>query len=235
MVSSQGKIPLPYDVEGIGHDAARRSAARPGQLIHPTQRSCRRHASVFRQAGRWLRRGDRSAVALELGIIAIPFFTMLLGVMELSFDLYVQAALDNAVETAARSVQVGAAVGTASETSSAFLAASVCPNLGGLLDCAMLTVGVAPVPSGFNYYSLPVQNQLTQAEANNGTGICTGVAGQMMVLKAWYDGPTFVGLLVPSFTTTYNDQVVHVTTASAGFVDEYFAGGQNTGGACSNL
>jgi Flp pilus assembly protein TadG len=182
---------------------------------------------------RWLRRGDRSAVSMELGIIAIPFFVMFLGVMEVAYDLFVQAALDNAVETAARSVQVGAATGTASETSSAFVTASVCPNLGALLDCALLTVAVAPIPSGYNYYSLPVQDQLTQAQASNGTGICTGTAGQMMVLKAWYDGPTFLGLLVPSFTTTYNSHIVHVTTASAGFVDEYFSGGQSAGGACS--
>ena len=182
---------------------------------------------------RWLRRGDRSAVATELGIIAIPFFTMFLGVMEISYDLYVQAELNNAVETAARSVQTGNAQGSSGEKSNVFLAAAVCPNLGGLLNCNLLTVGVAPVPVGFNYYSLPVQNQLTQAEATGGSGICTGVGGQMMVLKAWYDGPTFLGLLVPAFSTTYNGTLTHVTTSTAGFVNEWFAGGQSSGTACS--
>ena len=183
--------------------------------------------------GRWLRRGDRSAVAMELGIIAIPFFMMFLGTMEIAYDLYVQAELNNAVEAAARGVQIGNAQGVSGEKSSAFVAAAVCPNLGGLLDCNLLTVGVAPVPQGFNYYSLPVQDQLTQAEATSGGGICTGVGGQMMVLKAWYDGPSFVGMLIPSFTTLYNGVWTHVTTASAGFVNEWFAGGQNSGPACS--
>ena len=182
---------------------------------------------------RWLRRGERSAVAVELGIIAIPFFMTFLGVMEMSYDLYVQAELNNAVEIAARGVQVGNAQGTSGENSNTFLAANVCNNLGGLLDCALLTVGVAPIPTGFNYYSLPVQDQLTQSEATGGGGICTGVGGQMMVLKAWYDGPSFVGLLIPSFTTTYNGMLTHVTTASAGFVNEWFAGGQSSGTACS--
>jgi Flp pilus assembly protein TadG len=188
-------------------------------------------AAVSRLA-RWLRRGERSAVAAELGIVAIPFFTMFLGVMEMSYDLYVQAALNNAVEVAARSVQTGSQTGSSGESSNTFVAAAICPNLGGLLNCALLTVGVAPIPTGYNYYSLPAQDQLTQSEATSGGGICTGTGGQMMVLKAWYDGPTFVGVLVPSFTTIYNGVRTHVTTASAGFVNEWFAGGQNTGTAC---
>ncbi len=189
--------------------------------------------SFFNTALRWLRRGDRSAVAMELGIIAIPFFTMFLGVMEMSYDLYVQAALNNAVETAARGVQVGQSQGNTNETSNTFIAASVCPNLGGLLDCNLLTVGVVPIPAPYNYFSLPLANQLTQAESNSGGGICTGLGGQMMVLKAWYDGPTFVGMLIPAFTTTYNATLVHVTTATAGFVNEFFPGGQNSGSACN--
>ncbi len=170
---------------------------------------------------------------MELGIIAVPFFMMFLGVMEMSYDLYVQAELNNAVEMAARGVQVGQSQGSSGEKSTAFIASSVCPNLGGGLNCNLLTVGVAPIPQGYNYYSLPVQDQLTQGEASSGGGICTGVGGQMMVLKAWYDGPTFVGMLIPAFTTTYNGALVHVTTASAGFVNEWFSGGQSSGTACS--
>ena len=120
------------------------------------------------QAGvsRWLRRGERSAVAVELGIIAIPFFMTFLGIMEMSYDLYVQAALNNAVEVAARSVQVGSQTGNSGENSNTFIAAAVCPNLGGLLDCSLLTVGVAPIPTGFNYFSLPVQRPANPRRGN---------------------------------------------------------------------
>jgi Flp pilus assembly protein TadG len=184
---------------------------------------------ALRQAARWLRRGERSAVSMELGIIAIPFFAMFLGTMEISYDLYVQAAMDNAVEIAARGVQVGSTAGVAGEKSggsTGLVATSVCPNLGGLLDCNLLTVSVEAVPIGSNYYTYPVSN-LTQTNANNGTGICTGTGGRMMILRAWYNGPTFVGLLVPSFTSVSpSGTIVHLTTASAGFVDEYFTGGE---------
>jgi Flp pilus assembly protein TadG len=175
---------------------------------------------------------------MELGIIAIPFFTMFLGVMEVGYDLYVQASLDNAVEAAARSVQTGGAVGTSGEKSSAYVAANVCPNLGGLLDCSLLTVAIAPILPNSDYFSLPLQQTMTQALANGGTEICTGTAGTPMVLKAWYNGPTFLGLLVPAFTSPYappnggSTVTVHVTQASAAFVNEYFRGGQSGGAAC---
>lgn len=217
---------------------ARNSGDTPGADAQAARKAARR--SMARRAAAWLRRGERSAVALELGIIAIPFFMMFLGVMEVSYDLYVQASMDNAVDTAARAVQIGTATGQSGENSATFTAANVCSNLGGLLDCSLLTVGVVPIPTGLNYYTFPIATQLTQSAATNGTGICTGQPGQMMVLKAWYDGPSFVGLLVPSFTTQWtppgaqHSQTVHVTSSTAGFVNEWFPGaGQTSGGACS--
>jgi hypothetical protein len=71
-----------------------------------------------------------------------------------------------------------------------------------------------------------------QAAAATKSGVQTCSGGKMMVLSAWYDGPTFIGLLVPYFATTWNNQTVHLTAASAGFVNEFFSGGQSAGGGC---
>jgi hypothetical protein len=193
----------------------------------------RRPAALARLTA-WLRRTDRCATALEFSTLAIPCFMMLLGVMEISYDLYVQAVLDNIADTAARTIQVGAATGTSNETSSTFTNATICPTTAGLLDCTLITAAIAPIPTGSNYYSAPIQQQLTQAEATGGTGICTGTAAQMMVLRLWYDGPSFVGFLLPAFTKLWNGQIVHETTSAAGFVNEYFTNtGQAGGAACA--
>jgi hypothetical protein len=176
-------------------------------------------AAPGRRKRRSLAGDRRCAVTLELAIIAVPFLVVVLGVMELSFDLFVQAALDNATATAARSVQTGAQTATG-ETSAAFVKNSVCPSLNRLLDCALLTVAVAPLSTGKNYYNAPA---LTYAQASStGGNICTGTSGQPMQIGAWYAAPTFVGLLVPSFTTYLNGQYVHVSHSSAGFVNEYW-------------
>jgi Flp pilus assembly protein TadG len=184
-----------------------------------------RWSVAARRLARWLRRGDSGAVALEFAVISIPFFIMFLGVMEVSYDLYVQAELDNAVELAARTVQVGSAQSTAGEKSSAFVKNSVCNDLGGSLNCNLLTVAVGPIPAGKDYYSYPIATSLTQAIANAAGGVQTCSGGQMMGVVAWYDGPTFLGVLVPAFTKTWNGKLVHETQSSAGFVNEFFSGG----------
>ena len=105
-------------------------------------------SAVARVARRGLLGHRRGAVATEFAILAIPLFTMLLGVMELGYDFFVQAALDSAVETAAAApVQVGAVQCGASSNSAAILKA-VCPSLSPLLSCNLLTLNVQEVGLG---------------------------------------------------------------------------------------
>ena len=106
-----------------------------------------------------------------MAIIAVPFFAMLLGLMDAGYDLFVQAELDTAVNLAARGVQVGSVTGVKGETSAQLAAAAVCPNLMGLLNCKLLTVGVIHVPT--DYYQ--DQNPLTFTSASStGGSVCTG-------------------------------------------------------------
>ncbi len=172
----------------------------------------------------------RCTTSVELAICAAPLFSMMLGLMDTGYDLFIQAELDTAVNQAARSVQVGSVTGASGETSAQLAAAAVCPNLHGLLNCSKLVVGVAHVP--IDYYKS--QNLMTLNAASSAAGsVCTGSGGQLMLLQAWYMGPTFVGLLIPSFSQSYNGQRVHITSASAGFVNEYFTtGGQKAGVGC---
>ena len=171
----------------------------------------------------------RCATATELAICAVPFFSMLLGLMDAGYDLYIQAELDTAVNNAARGVQVGTITGKSGMTSAQLAAQSVCPNLHGLLNCNLLVVGVIHVPTDYYQDQNPIT--LTTASSSGGS-VCTGSGGQLMLLQAWYLGPTFVGRLIPAFSTVYNGQRVHITSSSAGFVDEFFSGGQTSGVGC---
>ena len=181
--------------------------------------------------------GRRGSVALEFSIVATTFVMLTLGAMELGYDLYVQEALDNAVETAARNVQVGKDNGS-SLTAAQFVKQQVCPALRAVLPCSQLIVAVTQLPalgsSQYDYWTAPpgagdVYNHFYTplANANNGGGVlCTGKAAQLMLVQAWFIGPTFVGLLVPAFSIVFNGQRQHITTSSAGFVNEGFSGGQ---------
>jgi hypothetical protein len=52
----------------------------------------------------------------------------------------------------------------------------------------------------------------------------------MMILRAYYLSPTFIGMLLPVWSQaspSSPSKRVHVTYASAGFVNEYFSGGES--------
>jgi len=179
----------------------------------------------------------RGVVAMEFAILAVPFCVLFLGTMEVGYDFFVQIALTNAVNQAARGVQVGAtqanATGTAETT---WVSNAVCPALGGLLNCGQLYVSVTEIAalskSGTTqtYYDYLLNHPPSlSAMVSSTNAACTGEAGQMMLLQAYYLSPTFIGMLVPAFSqdSPFSPGVrVHVTYASAGFVDEPFANGE---------
>jgi hypothetical protein len=183
-------------------------------------------------------RDRRGVTSLELAIVAPLFFGFILALMEVGYDLFVQAALNSAVEQAARNIQVGSVVGTSNETSAQLASKAVCPNLRGLLDCSLLTIAVGPIANDKDYFS--EANPLTYGAAagttvngvTTGGQICTGKggSGRLMLLEAWYNGPTFVGSLIPGWNSVVNiggvAARVHVTSATAGFVDEDFGAGE---------
>jgi hypothetical protein len=178
----------------------------------------------------------RAAVSLEFAILAVSFLILLLATFEIGYDYFVQATLDNAVETAAREVQVGENVGTQGAGQALlFVQNSVCPALGGLLDCNNLYVSITalppppvngdPPPDFYDYLS-GNDNPTLQTVMAQGDIVCTGTARQMMMVQAYYLGPTFLGALIPAFAYEINGQLTHVSYSTTGFVNENFSGGE---------
>ena len=162
-------------------------------------------------------RDRRGTVTLELAAALVPL--LVLGVMEIGYDLFVQEALDSAVNTAARLVFTGQQTGQ--QGYAAFVQNAVCPAVANILECRFVYVNVQPVPAGADYYTM-----VPPALSPGANTVCTGSAGQFMLLQAWYTGPTFLGALFPSFSASIGGSLTHVTYASAGFVNEQFVGGQ---------
>jgi len=179
------------------------------------------------------RHRPRGTAALEFAILAVPFLMLTLGTFEVGYDFFVIAVLDSAVHAAARTVQVGAVQGAASGANVAsWVASAVCPALRGLLDCGQLYVSVTAVPGGTgeNYYTYISANapSLT-AMTGASNSVCTGTGGQLMLVRAYYLSPTFLGMLVPNWSQASpvsSTGRVHVSYASTGFVNEYFSGGK---------
>ncbi len=186
-----------------------------------------------RRRSRSLRAHRHGSTALEFAILSVPFLMLVLGTMEIGYDFFVQAALSNAVNVAARSVQVGSAQASATgKAEASWVASAVCPALRNLLNCGQLYVTISGIPSGtgqnyYTYIQANPPNLTTMVSSTN--SVCTGAAAQLMILRAYYVSPTFLGMLVPSWSQpspVITGQRVHVTYASAGFVNEYFSGGE---------
>src|ERR1700679_4246312 len=84
---------------GRSRAAARRARARASGGSH--------HGPGLLGSLRALGRTRRSAVAMEMAAVALPFCMLLLGTFEVAFDLYVQSAMNLAMGEAARAVWIG--------------------------------------------------------------------------------------------------------------------------------
>jgi Flp pilus assembly protein TadG len=202
-------------------------------LNRPTSAKLHRADVLWRDPQRQSRlRARRGAVALEFAILAVPLLILALGAMEIGYDYFVQARLDDALETAARSVQVGTDVGQPGHGQSLqFVRNDVCPALGGLLNCDNLYVSITAVPTNpaldfYDYMNLDLNPTLATVMASQDV-VCTGVAKQLMVAQAFYLGPSFLGSLIPTFSNNVNGTLTHISYATTGFINENFSGGEN--------
>lgn len=200
-------------------------------------------------------RGRQAAVALEFAIVALPFFTWLLFLFELSYDLFTQEALDYALQGAVRQIQTGGAASITSGT--AFISQALCPAAKGLLECNKMWLRVTavstitqiagggatvagdytpPTTNGavpINATGLDLSQYTNLANANTGSGAtnpyCIAAPNQAILVSVVYVGPSLIGGLLPGvLSTSFYGNTVHPTLSTAGFVTEAFApGGTN--------
>jgi Flp pilus assembly protein TadG len=197
--------------------------------------------------------GDRrGAVVLEFAILAIPFFIMVLGVCEISFDLFMQEAMDLALQSGARQMEIGAATNSKSAGSeTAFVQNFVCNTTAGrLLICGNIHVKVEVLQidsqsllSAVDFEicsscngSLPLDGNQLDLSTYGGSGgasvFCTAPPGSLILVSGIYVGPTFLSGLLPGlFNEYYNGSPVHAVLSQVGVASELFNVKQGTGAA----
>jgi hypothetical protein len=186
------------------------------------------------------RRGRRGAVALEFAILAIPFFTWILFIFEMSYDLFTQEALDYTVHAAVRQIQTGSAQSLANGKE--FIQQAICGSSKGLLECDHIWLKISAITGTNPTYAPPVTNgdvphnghKLDLSEytnlygANAGkkspvTPYCIAGSQQPVLVSVVYLGPSFIGGLLPGvLSAKYGGATVHPTLSTAGFVTEPF-------------
>ncbi len=123
--------------------------------------------------------GSRSgAAALEFAIVAIPFFGLVLGMMSVAINLYLQVALDFALQQAVRQVQLGLVPATM--TAADFTAKVFCPVFVVFAPCSGLLISVQPVADF---------TASTITATGPSPSFCVGAPGQLIYARAVYQAP----------------------------------------------
>jgi Flp pilus assembly protein TadG len=193
----------------------------------------RRFPERSSSSSRCLRSARHGAVALEFAILSIPFFMWMLAIFEISYDMFTQSALDDALHVAVRSIQTGNAQYLLNGQT--FISNYLCPAANGRLICANLYVSVSPAnftATVKDYHDLttgglPVSgNTLNLTSYTAATSFCNASPQQFLLVSAVYVGPTFLSGLLPGlFTVQYLGKTVHATLATTGIVTEPYTKG----------
>lgn len=135
------------------------------------------------------------ATAVEFGLIAIPFFTLIMGTISFSLFYFTQASLSSALQDASRSMRTGqfqTATGAYSGANTlpariAVLKAAMCREMAPGVDCNAIVV-LAQSNNNFGGITQPVcqtGGTLTTQTAANVT-FSAGAASSVVLLTACY-------------------------------------------------
>lgn len=132
--------------------------------------------------------------AVEFGIVALPFFALLLGIIEIALIFFAGQILESGVSNSARLIRTGQA--QTQSLSASELTGRICEQTVFLSNCAAkLKLDVRTYP---DFESL--SNNLTppiDADGNliENFGYQPGVGGDIVMVRAYYEWPT----IMPTF------------------------------------
>jgi Flp pilus assembly protein TadG len=173
---------------------------------------------------RWMRRRRRApregATAIEFAIVALPFFFVIFAILELGIIFLVDSMAESAVQQTSRLVRTGQAQGGA--ISSAQFKTALCQGMSVFSgDCeTRATVDVRVIPQ-FRDPNPP--DPTADGELAEGDGeFDPGAAGDLMLVRVWYEQPVITPLLSQALTRLDSGTaVISITTA---FRNEPFDG-----------
>jgi Flp pilus assembly protein TadG len=146
-----------------------------------------------RASPRRFARHQRGAVAIEFGLILLPFLALMFGIMETALVFFADQTLETAVADSARLIMTGQAQ-TQNLTAATFKNA-VCARIYGLFNCqAGVYVNVQTYSSfGSITYTPPIDNNGHLQTTN--FVYQPGGPGDIVVVQLFYQWPIYVSLM----------------------------------------
>jgi Flp pilus assembly protein TadG len=176
-----------------------------------------RRAAARGPVGRF-RRNQDGATVVEFALVAAPFFALMFAIIETALLFFADQTLDTAVSSAARLIRTGQAQEDGM-TASQFKTA-ICDQVGGLINCASgLKVDVR------KYTDFDSIDLATPLDADGNLKVTenynAGHGGDIVVVRAYYEWPTFVTQLGNNLANLPDGN--HLLVATAAFRNEPFS------------
>lgn len=180
-------------------------------MIHSSRLRRVMRSSGARTATR-LAASTRAAVALEFGLIAIPFFALMIAVLQTSLVFFAQQTLETTAEKSARELFTGAAQ-RAGMSKTAFKTL-VCSNLPHFMKCSNVLVDVqsASTFAGISM-SAPTIEFDKDGNVSNSFVYSPGGAGSINIVRVMYIWDVQMGPLGFDLSTMSNKKRLLYTTS----------------------
>lgn len=157
----------------------------------------RRLLSPMRHRGTAFARDDRGTTAIEFGLLALPFFTIVFAIIETSIIFMAGQVLDSAVQDASRKIRTGESQALSLEQ----FRTDVCNGLFKLFKCSDLKIVVKPLTSFNDYASqvitVPITPNCTPTALNSYCWQVTetyqaGTGSSIELVQVFYKWPTII-------------------------------------------
>jgi len=198
----------------------------------------RRLLSPAFRRGAGLARDERGAVAIEFGILAIPFFALIFAIIETAMTFFAQQILESALQDSIREIRTGQSQAGTPWTTTRFRT-EICNHSFGFFSCTgansdRLWVKVTPVDS-FTAAPGQIQNPVNPACTMTSTNPATdcnwretevfddGSGSSVIIAQAYYRWPTIINLPWFSFANQAGNN--RLLGAVRVFKNEPFGGG----------
>ena len=165
---------------------------------------------------RRFKRAQKGSTAVEFAIVALPFFSLMFAIFDVSLVYFATSALENGVASAAREIRTGQA--QINNLTSVQFRDLVCARIAPLMSCGNNLVIDIRKFTNFGSITFPVAVDANGNFTNNAQ-YQIGVAGDVIVVRAYYSWP----MLTPvgsRYVTMANGK--RLLTVSAAFRNEPF-------------
>ena len=185
------------------------------QSAQPTKRDAKqpkRFAKIRRFRG-----DNRAATAVEFGLVALPFFALMMAILETFLLFFASQTIETATNRGARLVRTGQAQ-TAGLTAADFKT-EVCAAMTGLFNCEEnLQIDVRT----YEFFEEVDMTGPIEADGNLDVSVLyePGEGGDVVVVRAFYEWPIHTNILGLGLANLSNGK--HLIAAATAFRNEPF-------------